>query len=88
MVDLQIIRRTVMNCDQIFQTFFDCLCIHGTSTGKLHAVTKCDLYSCIVHEFIICCKPRLYFHIVIVFEKSFSDAITKCAPSGIIIVRV
>ena len=81
MIDLEVIRCTVMNCDQIFQTFLDCFRIHGTSTGKLYSVTKCDLYSCIIHKFIISCKPWLYFHVVIIFEQSFANAITKCTPA-------
>ena len=81
MIDLEVRWCTVMNCDQVFQTFFDCLCIHGTSTGKLHAVTKCDLYSCVIHKLIVCCQPWLYFHIVIVFEESFSNTIAESTPS-------
>ena len=88
MIDLQIIRCTVMHCNQVFQAFLHCFCIHRTPTGELYAVTKCDFYSCVIYKFIICCKPRLYFHVVIVFKKSFANAIAKCTPSGIAIMRI
>ena len=81
MIDLEVIRCTVMHCNQVFQAFLHCLCIHRTPAGKLHTVTKCDLYSCIIHKFIISCKPWLYFHVVIIFEQSFANAITKCTPA-------
>ena len=88
MIDLQIIRCTVMNCNQIFQTFLDSLCIHSASTGEFYPVTKCDLYGCIIHKFIICCQPRLYFHIVIIFKKSLANTITKSTPARIIVMRI
>ena len=88
MIDFQIIWCTVMNCDQIFQTFLNSLCIHGTSTGEFYPVTKRDLYGCIIHKFIICCQPRLHFHIVIIFKKSLANTITDCTPSGIIVMRI
>ena len=88
LIDLHIVRCTVMVCDQIIQAFFYRFSIHGSSTGKFHSVTKCDFYGIIVCKFIICGKPWFYFHVVIVLKQCFSYAITKTAPSGIIVVRV
>ena len=88
MINLKVIWCTVMNCDQVFQTFLYCFRIHITSTGKFYPVTKCDLNRCIIYKFIVRCQPWFYFHIIIVFKKCFTYAITKCTPSGIVVMRV
>ena len=88
MVNFQIVWCTVMNSDQILQTFLNCFCIHITSAGEFNTITKCDLNSCVIYKLIISCQPWLYFHVVVVFEKSFSYTVTKCTPSGIVIMWV
>ena len=88
MVNFQIVWCTVMNSDQILQTFLNRFCIHIAPTGEFDAVTKCDLNGCIIYKFIICCQPWLYFHVIIVFEKSFPYTITECTPSGIVIMWI
>ena len=88
MVNFQIVWCTVMSSDQILQTFLNRFCIHITSTGDFDIVTKCDLNGCVIYKLIISCQPWLYFHVVVVFEKSFPYTITECTPSGIVIMWV
>jgi len=88
LIDLHIVRCTVMVCDQIIQAFLYRFSIHGPSAGKFHTITKGDLYCIIVCKFIVCSKPWLYLHVVIVLKQCFSYTITQTAPSGIIVVRV
>ena len=88
MIDFQVIRGTVMNCQQILQTLLYRLGIHGPPAGKLHPIPKIDLHRSVIHKLIVRCQPGLHFHVVIVFEKSFPHSIAKSAPSGIIVVGI
>ena len=88
MIDLKIRRRPVMHSNQIVQAFLHCLGVHGTSAGEFHTVAESDLHRSVIHKLIVCGKPGLHFHVVVILEQCFAYSIAHRAPSRIIVMRI
>ena len=87
-VNHQISSGTLMNLDQMFQTFFYCFSIHFSSAGKRNIVPQCDDPGQIIRIFIFGCQPWLNFHGIGIMKQRFPNSISDTGPAGIGIMRI